>query len=35
MTSAIDRYLRDFGRFQDVTPYPPSRSYFFSINANF
>lgn len=23
------------GRFQDVTPYPPSRSVFFSISANF
>jgi hypothetical protein len=23
------------GRFQDVTPYPPSRSYVFSIVANF
>ena len=23
------------GRIQDVTPYPPSRSFFFSINANF
>lgn len=26
---------QNIGRFQDVTPYPPSRSYFFSINANF
>ena len=26
---------QNLGRFQDVTPYPPSRSYFFSINANF
>jgi hypothetical protein len=23
------------GRIQDVTPYPPSRSFFFSINATF
>ena len=26
---------QNVGRFQDVTPYPPSRSYFFSILANF
>ena len=26
---------QNLGRFQDVTPYPPSRSFFFSINANF
>ena len=26
---------QNIGRFQDVTPYPPSRSFFFSINANF
>ncbi len=26
---------QNLGRFQDVTPYPPSRSYFFSVSANF
>jgi TonB-dependent starch-binding outer membrane protein SusC len=26
---------QNIGRFQDVTPYPPSRSFFFSIAANF
>jgi hypothetical protein len=26
---------QNFGRFQDVTPYPPSRSWFFSLSANF
>jgi TonB-dependent starch-binding outer membrane protein SusC len=26
---------QNIGRFQDVTPYPPSRSVFFSISANF
>ncbi len=26
---------QNVGRFQDVTPYPPSRSVFFSISANF
>ncbi len=26
---------QNIGRFQDVTPYPPSRSFFFSVNANF
>lgn len=26
---------QNLGRFQDVTPYPPSRSYFLSIVANF
>lgn len=26
---------QNIGRFQDVTPYPPSRSFFFSIGANF
>ena len=26
---------QNLGRFQDVTPYPPSRSYFFSIVVNF
>jgi hypothetical protein len=25
----------DVGRFQDVTPYPPSRSFFFSVTANY
>ena len=25
----------NLGRFQDVTPYPPSRSFFFSIGADF
>ncbi len=25
----------DLGRFQDVAPYPPSRSFFFSVIANF
>jgi len=25
----------NLGRFQDVTPYPPSRSWFFSVSANF
>jgi hypothetical protein len=23
------------GRIQDVTPYPPSRTFFFSLNATF
>jgi TonB-linked SusC/RagA family outer membrane protein len=26
---------QNIGRFQDVTPYPPSRSIFFSLSANF
>jgi TonB-linked SusC/RagA family outer membrane protein len=26
---------QNIGRFQDVTPYPPSRSFFFSVIANF
>jgi TonB-linked SusC/RagA family outer membrane protein len=26
---------QNIGRFQDVTPYPPSRSVFFSVSANF
>jgi hypothetical protein len=26
---------QNIGRFQDVTPYPPSRSFFFGVNANF
>jgi len=26
---------QSIGRFQDVTPYPPSRSWFFSLSANF
>jgi hypothetical protein len=26
---------QNIGRFQDVTPYPPSRSLFVSISANF
>ena len=26
---------QNLGRFQDVTPYPPSRSFFFSISSNF
>jgi hypothetical protein len=26
---------QNLGRFQDVTPYPPSRSFFFSIATNF
>jgi hypothetical protein len=26
---------QNLGRFQDVTPYPPSRSVFFSVAANF
>lgn len=26
---------QNLGRFQDVTPYPPSRSWFFSLGANF
>jgi outer membrane receptor protein involved in Fe transport len=26
---------QNLGRFQDVTPYPPSRSVFFSVTANF
>ncbi len=26
---------QNIGRFQDVTPYPPSRSYFFTIKADF
>lgn len=26
---------QNIGRFQDVTPYPPSRSVFFSLNASF
>ncbi|AHG90200.1 TonB-dependent outer membrane protein, SusC/RagA [Gemmatirosa kalamazoonensis] len=26
---------QNIGRFQDVTPYPPSRSFFFAISANF
>jgi TonB-linked SusC/RagA family outer membrane protein len=26
---------QNIGRFQDVTPYPPSRSFFFSVVANF
>ncbi|GAC1651368.1 MAG: TonB-dependent receptor [Gemmatimonadaceae bacterium] len=26
---------QNIGRFQDVTPYPPSRSVFFSLSANF
>ncbi len=26
---------QNIGRFQDVTPYPPARSFFFSISANF
>ena len=26
---------QNIGRFQDVTPYPPSRSYFLGISANF
>jgi hypothetical protein len=26
---------QNIGRFQDVTPYPPARSVFFSISANF
>jgi hypothetical protein len=26
---------QNIGRFQDVTPYPPSRSFFFSIATNF
>jgi TonB-dependent starch-binding outer membrane protein SusC len=27
--------LQSFGRGQDVTPYPPTRSYFFSIDLGF
>jgi TonB-dependent starch-binding outer membrane protein SusC len=26
---------QNVGRFQDVTPYPSSRSFFFSLSANF
>lgn len=26
---------QNIGRFQDVTPYPPSRSWFFSVTANY
>ncbi len=26
---------QNIGRFQDVTPYPPSRSFFFSVSTNF
>nr|MBA2687373.1 hypothetical protein [Gemmatimonadaceae bacterium] len=38
--TGIDPEVSNFGnqataRFQDVTPYPPTRSWFFSVNTTF